>query len=571
MRQVLRRWGLTVDRQVLGRALAKARRPKPRRLKRLPPLPQDSNHNLAAMLHYRTALARAFAKLGHEVARQVRLKLEQREKVAKAEGDDNDTGASDDAADWAVAGGIADSLDLSALTAVVDDTAQLGASVSGTTGRLALAQFGLRDNSDIVDQVDQRAADWADDRAAELVGMRYNADGELVPAARAAMRIDEPTRNMVRQLVYLGLQDGWRSAEIAHSIEHSYAFGEDRAALIANTEIRRAHSQGALIGYQQAAAGGISVLKEWDTSGDNPCDDCELNEQQGAIPLGQTFQSGEDAPPAHPNCRCSIVPVVTDAGFGGNLIPAAAARELTQTEKDSVDAAVTGGNMSFDTGARNPFDNQTDLFHAAYHARDTLSSWLTGETSPLAGLAGLRFYSAAPDSLPPSAFQTPGTMLFAVGVKKQTRAAEKVAADYKGDWTRLLDSYRTTLAVDSPEEARQVAANLVKTGLAVRVKDTFAHPLEDSHWRDIKINIRMPNGLIGEVAIIPKPMLVAKNIGHDYYEITRTIEAKYTVAGNVLPKSEWAPADLDKWRIYMAKQAELYDAAWHSMIDKGGG
>lgn len=557
MRHLHRRWGLDVTPLVLGRRLEKAK-PRRTRFQRLPPISVDSNHVLAATVHYKAALRRAFRALAQSVATQVKHKLDQRQKLAKQ---DDDSGQ-DEGADWATATGIADSLDLSALTMVVDSASELGASVAGDTGRVALAQFGMNDNSDIVDQVDQRAADWSDDRAAELVGMRYNSDGELVPAARASMRIDEATRNMIRQTIFLGLQEGWRSHEIADSLQNDHAFSEDRAALIANSEIRRAHSQGALIGYEQAAANGVKVMKAWSTSGDNPCQDCQDNEDEGSIPLGQDFQSGDDAPPAHPNCRCVIVPVVLDAGWGGAAISALASRELTETETKSIAAAEDGRNMSFNTGEKNPYFTKQDIFTHAYPARDTLASWLHSDTGPLASLGPIRFFHSAPDDVANSAYNQPGPILFGIGVKKEARATEKVTYEYDGEWERLFDSYRTTVAVDSPEDAYTVAADLVRSGLAVRVKDTQHDPLEDTHWRDIKINIRMPNGLIGEIAIVTKKMLLAKNVGHAYYETSRTIEAKYTVDGVKKPKSEWAPEDYDKWKVAVDKQAELYDEAW---------
>ena len=43
------------------------------------------------------------------------------------------------------------------------------------------------------------------------------------------------------------------------------------------------------------------------TSGDDTCcDDCEANEAAGLIDLDEAFPSGDDSPPAHPNCRCTV-------------------------------------------------------------------------------------------------------------------------------------------------------------------------------------------------------------------------------------------------------------------------
>ena len=88
----------------------------------------------------------------------------------------------------------------------------------------------------------------------------------------------------------------------------------ERAALIANTEIRRANSAGSLAGYKEARTAGVDIKKEW-LLGSEPCDECEENAAQGPIDLDDAFASGDDEPPAHPNCNCTVSPVV-DSGDG---------------------------------------------------------------------------------------------------------------------------------------------------------------------------------------------------------------------------------------------------------------
>lgn len=53
--------------------------------------------------------------------------------------------------------------------------------------------------------------------------------------------------------------------------------------------------------------------KRWITMDDDKvCEDCLSNSQDGWISVDDTFSTGDDAPPAHPNCRCSM------ANKGGN-------------------------------------------------------------------------------------------------------------------------------------------------------------------------------------------------------------------------------------------------------------
>jgi pyruvate dehydrogenase E1 component beta subunit len=48
---------------------------------------------------------------------------------------------------------------------------------------------------------------------------------------------------------------------------------------------------------------------EWEVS--DPCPKCAMNAGQ-VVPIGGTFNSGNTQPPAHPNCRCALLPVIPD-------------------------------------------------------------------------------------------------------------------------------------------------------------------------------------------------------------------------------------------------------------------
>jgi hypothetical protein len=56
---------------------------------------------------------------------------------------------------------------------------------------------------------------------------------------------------------------------------------------------------------------GVATGKAWLTAHDDLVEEiCRDNEDAGAIPLEGDFPSGDDCPPAHPNCRCALVPVI---------------------------------------------------------------------------------------------------------------------------------------------------------------------------------------------------------------------------------------------------------------------
>lgn len=157
--------------------------------------------------------------------------------------------------------------------------------------------------------VSAAAEDYADERAAELVGMRYDELGRLVENPDAEWAITDSTRDFLRDAVSDAITGGWSNQQLASAIGESYGFSKDRAMMIARTETSMAANRGALEGYK---ASGTVELVTWLTAGDDLVEeDCLDNEAAGAIPIGEAFPSGDDAPPAHPNCRCAIAPVVT--------------------------------------------------------------------------------------------------------------------------------------------------------------------------------------------------------------------------------------------------------------------
>ena len=76
-----------------------------------------------------------------------------------------------------------------------------------------------------------------------------------------------------------------------------------RALTIAITEQNRAMSAAALYTYQEAQVEEV----EWNSV--QPCDICAENDGQ-VVALGQPFNSDDIQPPAHPNCRCALLPVI---------------------------------------------------------------------------------------------------------------------------------------------------------------------------------------------------------------------------------------------------------------------
>lgn len=206
---------------------------------------------------------------------------------------------------------IVESLDLSAWGALGADVEPLLLKIALDGIAVAFKQIGFAPSPDIVAQVNQKAVEWAKERAAELVGKRVLVDGSVVDNPNAAYAITESTREQLRSLVVDAIEEGTSSTDLATQLEESYAFSEDRAETIARTELAAADVQGNLTAYRDS---GMVSGKEWilgSEHGEGDPDECDDASEMGVVPLDDDF-GGIGDPPAHPNCVCDILPVLTD-------------------------------------------------------------------------------------------------------------------------------------------------------------------------------------------------------------------------------------------------------------------
>lgn len=113
--------------------------------------------------------------------------------------------------------------------------------------------------------------------------------------------------------VMQGVEQGSSVDDIANDIGAFFDDqGDYRAERLARTETIDAYAQGSLEGYRQS---DIVTGKSW-LFDEGKCESqvCPDNMSQGVIPLDQEFESGDDAPPAHPNCECTILPETGNIG-----------------------------------------------------------------------------------------------------------------------------------------------------------------------------------------------------------------------------------------------------------------
>jgi len=215
---------------------------------------------------------------------------------------------SDDIAEAAreVAAEIAESLDLSALDEVAVPVEDALKGVAIKAARKALRSLEITDKG-LFNLANENAAAFARDRGAELVGRKW-VDGELVENPDARWAITESTRDKVRDLVERAYTEGMTPAELKEEIEDSTEFSAGRAKLIAKTETAKASVSGTITGW---AASGLVTGKQSLLSDDHDLDDeCNDAAEEGAIPLDEDFSTGDDGPPYHPGCNCSLIAVL---------------------------------------------------------------------------------------------------------------------------------------------------------------------------------------------------------------------------------------------------------------------
>jgi hypothetical protein len=173
-----------------------------------------------------------------------------------------------------------------------------------------ILQLELHDTK-LIAAANHIAADFASERAAELVGMKYDADGELVPNPNAEWAISDTTRDKIKRIVVEAFEGETKIGDVAAKIQEALKvdeagiFSDARAKTIANTEVANSQAGG---NWEVWKRSGLVKSVRWQTSNLEPCDECEDNKNV-EVDFGEAFPSGDILPPAHPNCRCVLVAV----------------------------------------------------------------------------------------------------------------------------------------------------------------------------------------------------------------------------------------------------------------------
>lgn len=115
--------------------------------------------------------------------------------------------------------------------------------------------------------------------------------------------VDKTSKDQLARIISGGMDSGLDWKQIAGTIQTKFPeVAQYRSELIARTETANAAGQASLDFYDR---NGFKE-KAWILGGANICDICQGNADQGYIPIGEAFSSGDDSFPAHPNCQCSL-------------------------------------------------------------------------------------------------------------------------------------------------------------------------------------------------------------------------------------------------------------------------
>lgn len=165
--------------------------------------------------------------------------------------------------------------------------------VENVTEKVLKDSFLYAGMTELMDLGIESAFDLKNPRAVEWIKNRLFND---------LTSISDTLKDDVRNILVSGLENGDSYQIMAGAIGQFFDENSDyKAERIARTEVHSSYCGGRIEADRQC---GLKLEKGWITMDGGCCDSCRDNEAQGFIPLDSDFQSGDDTPSAHPNCRC---------------------------------------------------------------------------------------------------------------------------------------------------------------------------------------------------------------------------------------------------------------------------
>jgi DivIVA domain-containing protein len=131
--------------------------------------------------------------------------------------------------------------------------------------------------------------------------------GASVASALASAVVEPLRARLDRQLTGGGDGDGPPddAAQLGESISAAYRqWRAQELEPLARHHAADAFGRGAYAGYSAGTA------LRWVVDDETPCPDCDDNALAGSVAKGEPYPTGQAHPPAHPGCRCLLVPAV---------------------------------------------------------------------------------------------------------------------------------------------------------------------------------------------------------------------------------------------------------------------
>jgi len=142
-------------------------------------------------------------------------------------------------------------------------------------------------------------------------------------------------------------------------------------------------------------------------------------------------------------------------------------------------------------------------------------------------------------------------------LKSRERISQKIKGDGAKDASQIYDIDGHTLIFDDIEGVAKALDFFMKDPRVIRIKNNYANPTALG-YRDINMNVKLPNGMISEVQINTRAMVEAKEgAGHVFYELSREAE------GGMPPPPPPKPYD-----VAVEAQRNIYSFAWELSRDQ---
>lgn len=157
----------------------------------------------------------------------------------------------------------------------------------------------------------QQAYDKGMDKVSVEVGMNFFRDERKFSfladyAFQNIKGMNDEIADKLRKELQLALINMESAEQMKKRVMKVMGVAEDRARMIARTEMVRAENQGGLDAARQSE---LKLLKVWLAKGPRVCEICSALDGQKKFLSGKFRVGGKvfDAPPAHPNCACALV------------------------------------------------------------------------------------------------------------------------------------------------------------------------------------------------------------------------------------------------------------------------